>query len=550
MLERFLSRRRATRVSQVLIGVVMMCLPCGSALAQFSSPAVSGVYNRAAEFGGGYSGGGYGGASYGDGMNSGYGANDPYAGFNGGMNPGSGDFRSLMSSLSNEPIEITKPEYVYKGHDAKEPVLSAKFFMYNNGREYKYAVLSGSGDTTARLWDLDGKFDPQTTEWFVTGARLRKQYKDEHKQGVTDASFSPDFKYVLTSSYDQIGRLWKLSSEDNIRVYRSAKDRLWAIEAAPSGEFVVAACNDGRIYFWESIGSANLLGTLPNRKDAQSTSADSQVGHEGPVFDVAVDPTSRFVASAGADGTVRLWNVELARQVNLLKGHADKVYSVTFSEDGQYLLTASRDKTARLWDPQTGEEVCRFVGHTGAVRQAFFADRYVCTASDDGTIRLWLPQNANSQRNNDGSMNTMNASMGTSGSPMGMGGGYASDMYGASQSGASGRDGAQNAGVTKPVRKPGRTKGVEYAIFEAGTPVFSADVSQDGVYLCGACADGTVQIWRMPGRARYYGDYGVSPDQNGGSSGGVLGSDPMADSATTLSNPGALTPLATPGAQK
>ena len=31
-------------------------------------------------------------------------------------------------------------------------------------------------------------------------------------------------------------------------------------------------------------------------------------GHQGPVWALALDPTRRFLASAGADGTVSLWD--------------------------------------------------------------------------------------------------------------------------------------------------------------------------------------------------------------------------------------------------
>ena len=400
---------------------------------------------------------------------------------------------------------MEEPEFVYKGHDLDKPLLSVKF--YKDSSFDGYAVLSGSGDTTARLWLLTGEFDPQTTEWSITKANLQKTFKDVHKQGVTKAIFSPDSSYVLTSSYDQVGRLWLMRNEENIRAYTGAKDRLWSISVSPSGDYVAGACNDGRVYFWESL-TVQKLATLPNNEEA-SLSGNTDVGHIGPVFDVAFDPTSSFVATAGADGTVRIWNLGLLRQVAVLKGHEDKVYSVTFSPDGSYILTASRDKTARLWNPSTGEEVCRFVGHTGGVRQAIFANSSICTASDDGTVRLW---DANAVRSK------ANASSLISGSSS-MGSEYGSSMGG---SGASSKDAQSNAS-SLPSRKEGFKKGVELVRFEANSPVFSVDVSEDKVYVCGACQDGTGKIWRMPNAARYFNDNSYQ----GNSQNYYLGTDPM-----------------------
>ncbi len=586
MLERLLSRRACAFGASLLAGsaafvvafvVAAFVLSQDSARAQ--APGVFGVYKTASAFGQGGFGaqgasnqsfnagiGGFGGGSFSGGSFSGggFGANGAQTGY------GAANAQALFGA---KPVEVDEPEFVYRGHDEKEPITSVKFLSFNDGNGY--AVLSASGDKTARLWALEGKYDPETTEWFVTSARLRKTYKEVHKQGLTSAIFSPDYRFVLTSSYDQTARLWNFGNQENIRAYLGCKDRVWKIAVASSGEYVAGACNDGRIYFWESL-TVKKLGSLPNRADASLLGVGYEdVGHEGPVFDVAFSPDSEFAATAGADGTVRLWNLGLQRQVAVFKGHTDKVYSVRFSEDGTYLLTASRDKTARLWNAATTEEVCRFVGHKGAVRQAIFTSSYVCTSSDDGTVRLWSPQgqsgaNANDPRNAGMGASMSGDAMGSMGmSSMGMGSmGMSSTTpaMGGSMSGSGsmgpgsmdsysmGSGSMSGASVEKPVaqptRKPGKAKGTELAVFKANSPVFAVDVTDDSVYVGGGCADGTVKIWRFPGAARYYGDSGVSNVGGGsyGSSGagygygsGSMGSgsagfgaDPMANPANTL----------------
>jgi len=545
MFERLLSRRAYAFGASLLAGIVAFASSQDCARAQ--SPAAFGVYNRAASMGqGGFGAQGASVQSFNAGGFGGMGAGGSASGFDAAN-------MQAASLVSVEPVKIDEPEFIYRGHDEKQPITSVKFLTFNDGNGY--AVLSASGDKTAKIWALEGKYDPETTEWFVTSARLRKTYKDSHSQGVTDAIFSPDFNYVLTSSYDQTARLWNFGNQENIRAYLGCKDRVWKIDVAPSGDYVAGACNDGRVYFWESL-TVKKLGSLPNRADASLLGVGyEEVGHEGPVFDVAFSPDSEFAATAGADGTVRLWNLGLKRQVALFKGHTDKVYSVVFSEDGSYLLTASRDKTARLWNPSTGEEICRFVGHLGAVRQAKFVGSYVCTASDDGTVRLWSPQSqTNSSANNDargGMGSTSENAMGSMGAPMGSMSGSMGSMSGSmgSMSGSMGSMGADSSmsganaekATSKPTRKPGKAKGTELAVFDANSPVFSADVTDDNLYVCGGCADGTVKIWRFPGAARYYDD-STSSNANGGSYGNYgsasgstgFGSNPMADPSNTL----------------
>ena len=208
----------------------------------------------------------------------------------------------------------------------------------------------------------------------------------------------------------------------------------------------------------------------------------------------------------------RRWNRSylepgLMKQVAVLQGHADKVYSVCFRRWILTLTIAAIRRRAR--NPNTGEEICRFVGHARGSSGGLCRPYMVRRATTASRIRDALRSDSGNQRQ--GNRNP--------------GIGLALQRYDHFPSGL-GLAELDHQKTAKPTRPPGRPKGVELARFEAGSPVFSVDVSEDLVYIVGGCQDGMARVWRVPGNARYYGDSSSSNYQQGNYG---LGSDPLAE---------------------
>jgi WD40 repeat protein len=64
---------------------------------------------------------------------------------------------------------------------------------------------------------------------------------------------------------------------------------------------------------------------------------------------VAFSPDGRRALSAGADRTVKLWDVYEGTEIRTLEGHTDTVYSVAFSRDGRFAASVGQDGTVRIW---------------------------------------------------------------------------------------------------------------------------------------------------------------------------------------------------------
>ncbi len=77
--------------------------------------------------------------------------------------------------------------------------------------------------------------------------------------------------------------------------------------------------------------------------------------HTGSVLGVAFSPDGTRLATAGSDGTARIWDVMTGEVLHILAGHTDWVRAVAFSPDGTQLATAGDDGTARIWDADAGQ---------------------------------------------------------------------------------------------------------------------------------------------------------------------------------------------------
>lgn len=76
-------------------------------------------------------------------------------------------------------------------------------------------------------------------------------------------------------------------------------------------------------------------------------------GHQGVVYSVALSTGNgagpQLLASASADQTVRLWDLETGELYCVLRGHGSEVVLVAFDAKGEKLISVGQDGVSRIW---------------------------------------------------------------------------------------------------------------------------------------------------------------------------------------------------------
>jgi serine/threonine protein kinase len=113
------------------------------------------------------------------------------------------------------------------------------------------------------------------------------------------------------------------------------------------------------------------------------------VGHEGAVVAVAGGDADRWIVSAGADATLRLWSADsgaLVRTIELKEGPV-----TAFAVDDRRALAGHNDGTIVLWDLENGERLATVRHGTDPIVSLAFigAANAFAAARHDGSVALF-----------------------------------------------------------------------------------------------------------------------------------------------------------------
>lgn len=312
----------------------------------------------------------------------------------------------LVALPPPSPVQIVK-QLIYRGHHRAITALG----WSPDGT----MVASGSADGTVQVWRSGD------------GALLYTLYG--YTDPVTTLSWATDRRNVIASAGNTDGtvQVWDALRDHQDLVFYG-EGRVLALDWKYQSPWIVSGGTNPEIYTWHATsggrgvsyrghtGNVNALLWLfrpaaftAGRTPALLTSTPSSIK-----FPVRLDLVN-MIASAGADGTVQLWDARTGQTMRIYREHTAAVNSLALvpNTDPSSLTIASASDDGRVhvwntvvWDEQaltrgigSSENMGVYTGHAGQKVNAVTAlsdfsripqyRELLASAGDDGTVQIW-----------------------------------------------------------------------------------------------------------------------------------------------------------------
>lgn len=260
-----------------------------------------------------------------------------------------------------------------------------------HGGHVTTAMFNPDGQSIATAGARDSQpgapFDVQVWDAQSGAARFGSS-RPTHAWVIPAIDFTPDGRFLLTSSWNRQIGVWDASSGARLLVTNSLHSAaLRHIRVSRDGAMFLTTGMEGYTRIWELRRGASA----PDVTVELLTTARLD-GTAVPWADFS--PCGSWFVTTSVDGAARVYETVSGREVGQPLWHDDGVQRAEFSADGRRILTASLDGTARIWTfsqaPTSAQAMVHDPGGTNAVVQARF--------SRDGNAVVTVCRNHRTQR--------------------------------------------------------------------------------------------------------------------------------------------------------
>jgi WD40 repeat protein len=220
--------------------------------------------------------------------------------------------------------------------------------------------------------------DGSVTEWDVFTGTKAGEFVGTPTASATALDYGTESSY-LASGHAQ--------PESKIRVWRTPTHEI-AFTKTGDPARTRAIVFGGRETYMAYVGDAPGV-TLHTIATSQRTTLTMPTAGN----DVAFSSNGIYLAVAGDDGIVYLWNSGggggwIVPTLMRLEGHQGAVTGIAFLASGAYLVSSGRDSTVRVWNTSTGVNVYTYRDYPSEQRSVAVQGETVAAGAADGSVIL------------------------------------------------------------------------------------------------------------------------------------------------------------------
>jgi WD40 repeat protein len=188
-----------------------------------------------------------------------------------------------------------------------------------------------------------GTYDGSIQLWRAHDLKPERSFKIE--KAVWGIAFHPTAPLIAVGGQDKKIHLWDIRDGALFREIDHENVSVWNIAFTSDGQLMASGGGDGKIRIWTTSDFTLKSTFLPPNSDE--------------LWGVPFDRSNQRIITAGLDRKVRVWSLEqiLAQKSKepliQFPDHAGIIQSVAVSPDGEWVASAGSDHTVGLWNLRT-----------------------------------------------------------------------------------------------------------------------------------------------------------------------------------------------------
>jgi len=196
------------------------------------------------------------------------------------------------------------------------------------------------------------------------------------EQIISDLSFTSNGEALVVADNCNV-KIFSTESYQLLDEFENGHtNRILSVDISNNGHYIASAGKDSSVIVWDFM----------NRKKVKTLHY-----HKGIVTTVKISPDGNLLASGSSDGEIILYDLNTNEILHKITDYKKDVTVVRFSPDGKYLVAGGAKKRIYVYETESGNLLNSLKGHKSWVRDLVFSPdgTQMISCGDDSKIIIW-----------------------------------------------------------------------------------------------------------------------------------------------------------------